>query len=356
MGRKATFYLLHLILLVVTFILSALLILGFFSSKIIPTEHWIFSLLGMGMMVVVFVNFILLIYWAVKRKIWFAVPLVALCLNYGFLLSMFQIHSVDTSKYDVKIATYNIHGFRGAQYSLQMKDIAHEMVMEDVGVVCMQEFILNNKYPMDSIKTLFGAYKYSFLPTDGTYNPGVAVFSHYPIVNTGYLTFEDTDKSALWVDIDVKGKIIRVMDAHLQTTNFNQSGYELAELKNGFMLDSVKIQTFNTLIDRVMRNDAKRLQQIEKILTVADTTKHPLIICGDWNSTPASYIYEKMSKKFSDGFKTCGNGYEYTYRGFFNMMRIDYIMYEGVKGESYYSLDETFSDHNPVLFGFSFRD
>ncbi|MDD4819454.1 MAG: endonuclease/exonuclease/phosphatase family protein [Flavobacteriales bacterium] len=351
MGRKATFYLLHLIMVVMTFILSVLLILGFFAFR--EEGNAFLWALSMGLMLLVVLNAVLVVYWAVKKRIWFVVPLVAIVLNFNFIGSMIQLRNVDKTDCELKIATYNIHGFRHGEYAQVMTEIAHELIMENASVVCMQEFVLNKKYSFSEMKSLMGAYRYGYLPTDGNYNPGVAIFSKYPIINVGYMPFEDTDNSALWADIDVKGKIIRVINAHLQTTNLSQSGYELAELKNGAFVDSLKIKTFNTLKNRLMNNEERRIFQAEKILSVADTTKTPVILCGDWNTTPASYIYSRMTENYTDGFKECGGGYGYTFNSFLKMLRIDFVLYKGIIGKCYYSPKMPYSDHNPVLFGFS---
>ena len=51
-----------------------------------------------------------------------------------------------------------------------------------------------------------------------------------------------------------------------------------------------------------------------------------MIVCGDFNDTPISYTYRTMSRDLNDAFRKVGRGYSHTYRGFFNMLRIDYVL------------------------------
>jgi endonuclease/exonuclease/phosphatase family metal-dependent hydrolase len=51
-----------------------------------------------------------------------------------------------------------------------------------------------------------------------------------------------------------------------------------------------------------------------------------------------------------DGFKECGKGWMYTFRGGNKKVRIDYIFHDkAFEGISYYRRDLTYSDHYPVF-------
>jgi endonuclease/exonuclease/phosphatase family metal-dependent hydrolase len=51
-----------------------------------------------------------------------------------------------------------------------------------------------------------------------------------------------------------------------------------------------------------------------------------------------------------DGFRECGKGFMYTFRGGKKMVRIDYIFHDAsLKGVEYYRSDLTYSDHYPVF-------
>ena len=67
---------------------------------------------------------------------------------------------------------------------------------------------------------------------------------------------------------------------------------------------------------------------------------------------PYSYVYKTMLGDMVDGFKECGSGLMYTYRGT-NHIRIDYIFHDKeLTGLTYYRQDLSYSDHYPIYMKF----
>jgi endonuclease/exonuclease/phosphatase family metal-dependent hydrolase len=61
-----------------------------------------------------------------------------------------------------------------------------------------------------------------------------------------------------------------------------------------------------------------------------------------------------MKGQLVDGFKECGSGLMYTFRGK-KKVRIDYIFHdEALTGETYYMQKLSYSDHYPVFMKLSF--
>ena len=58
-----------------------------------------------------------------------------------------------------------------------------------------------------------------------------------------------------------------------------------------------------------------------------DNSPYPVIICGDFNDTPISYTYTKISNNLSDAFKQSGIGIGSSYIGV-PFLRIDYILHD----------------------------
>ena len=107
-------------------------------------------------------------------------------------------------------------------------------------------------------------------------------------------------------------------------------------------LENINRQIVNN--QKIRANQAKL---IEKHIT---KTEKPIILCGDFNDTPASYTYRTLKSNLKDGFRTCGKGYGYTFRGLLHLLRIDYIFHsDNLQGIEYYSPSLKWSDHNPVI-------
>ena len=97
---------------------------------------------------------------------------------------------------------------------------------------------------------------------------------------------------------------------------------------------------------------ARRARQAEQVAKLINETELPVIVCGDFNDVPYSYVYETvMGDKLIDGFRECGKGFMYTYLKNRNVrIRIDYILHDdNFKGEAYYKEEINYSDHYPVF-------
>ena len=106
-----------------------------------------------------------------------------------------------------------------------------------------------------------------------------------------------------------------------------------------------------SIVNRIADNSSIRASHADTLRYIIDNTPYRKVVCGDFNDTPMSYVYNLLSEDLYDTFVESGNGYGYTFRPMRGLLRIDYILRsEGLEAESY-SADEsaTFSDHLPVM-------
>ena len=76
----------------------------------------------------------------------------------------------------------------------------------------------------------------------------------------------------------------------------------------------------------------------------------PLIIAGDFNDTPASYIYQQATDLLSDPYVEQGRGFGTTYHGPYPAFRIDYILHShDLEALSYKRIPSAISDHYPIV-------
>ena len=178
---------------------------------------------------------------------------------------------------------------------------------------------------------------------------GLTIFSAYPITSKGEIIFEDTYNACIFADIRIEDdKIIRVYNMHLQSTRLG--------IENNKVLTKAQLNAMNTTeklkrIVRKLRDAYKmRAQQANTLKEHIENSPHPVVLCGDMNDTPLSYVYRVLSSGLKDSFQEKGNGIGTTYAGRVPGLRIDYILVDPrFRVNDHLIMRENFSDHYPVV-------
>lgn len=348
MGKIAVYKYVAMMFLVIQVVVSSFTFVALFGGDVTPVGNTARSMLVYVLPLLIIANLLLIIYWLVRRRwIFLAIPVitVACCIPYiGTLYQPAFLHShEDASKNGLKIATYNVAMFNRETSGFMAQDILAEMRRENVDVLCLQEYndISGDKKNSDSYKDYF--------PYMATGREDMVIYSRYPITQSKKLLFEDTNNSAMWADIDVKGIEFRVFNVHLETTGINRTLHKAGKMMAQNQ-DISNSRILNAIYGNYMMGMYFRSGQAIQIANEKANSKFPVILCGDFNDVPYSFVYNTMLGNMVDGFKECGHGFMYTYRGGKKAVRIDYIFHdEEIKGVDYYRTDLSYSDHYPVF-------
>ena len=174
---------------------------------------------------------------------------------------------------------------------------------------------------------------------------GPVIFSKYPINNKGQIhSSTSTVNSCLWADIDVSGSTFRVYNLHMQSNKITRTAERVIEKGN--------LQTRETwdgvlsIIKRYKNNAAVRIEHAERIREHMLDSPYPIILAGDFNDVPQSYLYHILSRGLSDSFVEQGSGFGTTFAGKKPALRIDYIL-TGPKIEilNHEIIKKDYSDH-----------
>ncbi|MDX1912566.1 MAG: endonuclease/exonuclease/phosphatase family protein [Saprospiraceae bacterium] len=179
---------------------------------------------------------------------------------------------------------------------------------------------------------------------------GTVILSRYPIVSGGDVPFENTSNSTLWADIKIgEKKIVRVYNVHLQSNRVTKTATRV--IKKGELDEEETWEDIGFVLGRVGSATSLRAEQAQRLQEHIAACKHPVIICGDFNDTPNSYVYALLSEGFNDAFRQKALGFGTTFAGSLPLLRIDYILTE--KSITTFSCrtlrDSDFSDHFPVF-------
>ena len=334
-------------MLILQFVVSIFTYVGLFGGDSSPIGNVAAAMCVYILPVLILANILMLLYWLILRN-WFILPIpvitVLCCIPYlGTIYQPGLLKSEVSANNGLKVASYNVAMFGRSATGFIAQDVLAEMRRENVDVFCIQEYtnVSGDKKVTDIYKDYF---PYVVIGRDD-----MAIFSRYPITGTKSILFENTNNSAMWANINVNGKQVRIYNAHLETTEFNRALHQAAKM----MKKGIKVEE-NAIINAIYGNYTLgmiiRAGQANAVAMDMRNSNLPCIVCGDFNDVPYSYVYNvMMGDRMVDGFKECGKGFMGTYRGA-KPVRIDYILHDkSMTGFTYYTKDMSYSDHIPVF-------
>jgi endonuclease/exonuclease/phosphatase family metal-dependent hydrolase len=324
-------------------------LLSYLSVLIPPTVFWpaVFASYAIpGLLVLNALLFLFLIFF---NRILILFPLIGLIGGLPFVMLTYSIHpKIESEIREIDVLSYNAKLFRKAKMYEEFSGELIDWVAEDSSdIKCIQEYSTNSLWkPLDVTKKnldqgYFG-FTHAAAGTNTTHNPGLAIFSKFPIINRGVVwvspgTFND----GIFADIKIDRDTLRVYNVHLASMQLQLYQYKNVENYPSKM---------KNLISRLKYGAERRYYQIERLLEHAADSPYPFIICGDFNETPYSYNYFELKRNFSSAFEESGNGFGFSLNSILFFLRIDHQFYSpGIEAVSF-SVDRSIniSDHFPT--------
>ena len=318
--------------------LAALVLLFSFALPFLPPKTFsVLSVLNLGVPFLILLNTLFFLYWLIKVQKQLLLSLSVLIIGY---LIFGSIYKFSTSKNienpnNIKVMNYNVRLFNLYEWipekGLETK-IVEFIKKEAPDVLSIQEY-----HPHENINLSFFKYKFEKLSGNKT-KYGQAIFSQFPIINSGSVEFPNTPNNAIFIDV-VKGKdTIRVYNVHLESMRIDTK------------IENLKKEDSERLFNRISSTFKMQQSQTELFLKHKNQCKFKTVICGDFNNAAFSYVYRKMKEGLKDTFKKAGNGFGRTYEFKFFPVRIDYIFVdEAFSVNGFKSYNDHYSDHYPIM-------
>jgi endonuclease/exonuclease/phosphatase family metal-dependent hydrolase len=348
MGKLAVYRYVSFITVLFSLLMLALSVFAMKAGDYDPAENAFAAYVAFGKMIIVGIDAILLIYWLLRRRIWFVLPLAALGVSYEFITSMVNPlpHEPELTGQPLRVMTYNVHYFGGEITGFSAKEFKDVMDQKKIDVACFQEYVGNGDFTYEDLRNTYSPlFPYYFQPKE---DKSRIIFSRYPILNSQSIKFAKSNNGAIWADIDVNGHPVRIINVHMQTTTISRMQRDISKAR-GARDEDREQEIYMNFTDNLMHNQIERARQARVIAHLVDTTTCPVILCGDFNDTPGTYTYEKLKGHLVDGFRRAGKGYASTYKEFYNLLRIDYIFHSPtMQSVDYATVPFEMSDHNPV--------
>ncbi len=322
-----------------------------------PDYFWFFGFLGLAIPVLLLIHLFLLVLNIPRLKKPFFVHLVAILIGLSFIKVSYSISSNDKSG-KLKVLSYNVRVFnnyadlKNEKFASSKKMVGWS-VENDADIKCFQEYYNNDKSEVFNIKNqlIKAGWKHYHrkivLRDKAKAEFGITIYSKYPIVNFGEIVNEEGNfLNSIYADVKIDDDTIRIYNTHLESMSIDE--------ENVVNTDRLA-QSYIDTGYRLRRGFVSRAKQVNELVQSIEQCPYKMILCGDLNEVPYSYVYFSLRSHLDNAFEKAGNGFGFTYNGKLFFLRID---------NQFYSPDITihnflthrnadYSDHFPLTATYS---
>ena len=342
--------LLHLFWVVIT-------LAAYLPPLIHPDSFWPIATLGLLAPLLWFGLLLFGIYWLWKRDKAVLLSIVTLLLGWDMISNAFAIAPFTAAVPDetLVVASLNGHSFRRPRdeakpdFDQRMADYVKEL---DADVLLIQEFDIKRSRATPLLAAIQdkAGYPYKEFQAGGP----LAVLSRHPL-SAGEITFfRNRANGFVVVDVASPQGTFRLFNLHLQTNAVSQLAGEVTT--TGDIRERSTWQKIKTMFGRYGRSNRVRTEQAADILSAVEQSPHPVLVGGDFNDVPTSYLYQQFRRHLQDAHLEASWGFGTTYKSLLPGLRIDYLL-PGRDFEIYdfERVSCPFSDHHAVRTVLSLR-
>lgn len=364
--RGVVLAVLDAIVFAITVLAAAVLFLALFSKWADPRTTVFFAFLGLFYPIIYLVNFCCALWWTVRWRKTVFISLAVLVLGAGNMKLFYrpdirkQYSAGPATRNEFTVVSYNVMNFSGSTKGEKecVERIADWANDSGAQIVCFQEVYFSPGKDMDFLRSLMPQMNYTLfrnsIPSNTSeVGSGLAILSTYPILRSGKADVDSLQVCTLWSDIKLDRDTVRVFCNHLQSTAVDAED-QYTTLTPQILDDTLAREKLLGVARKMAVNYRRRAAQADALAAIIKRSPYPTVVCGDFNDTPMSYVYRRVRRSgLKDAFVSKGHGVETTYKGLFDMFRIDYVLYsDRLDVKAYRSEDVDMSDHKPLVVRF----
>jgi endonuclease/exonuclease/phosphatase family metal-dependent hydrolase len=348
-------------------IFVVLLLISLSASYINPNAIWFMPFAGLFLPVLIVINIFFVIIWFIRKRHFAFVSLLAIAACLPQILRLFATNLSSTTDVKnkteiIRVLSYNVRDFD--LYNWSENENSKEKIFATIkeknpDVICFQEFYNDTSKRFNTIKQLQDlGYKHYFFTKElvlrNTDEWGISFFSKLPIKEHGNIIKQDFKTGygkkpfkGLYADITIDNSEIRFVNVHLQSIYFGAQDYEtIEEFRSTQNLDETGAKS---IVKKLKKAFERRSKQADELKAFLNQQTKPLVVCGDFNDLPNSYVVNAISEDLKDAFLDVGFGIGRTYNGKIPFLRIDYVLTTpNFVVHKFEVVDNKISDHFPV--------
>ena len=259
----------------------------------------------------------------------------------------------EAPKGSLKVMSYNVFNFSTWTSPDEPCPILDYVEAQRPDILCMQEFC-SDGWKKDRILERLGKLYPNSRITDPKGGDPIAIFSRFPIIRTDTIHYESrANNSAAYHLLTPSGDTTIVVVNHFESTGLSKDDRRRfkAMLKGDIKRKEAESESRN-IWRKLAEASAIRAPQADSVAAYVERHEgKSIILTGDFNDSPISYVRHRLASVLTDCYVASANGpgISYHYNAFY--VRIDNIMCSSHWKPYACRVDNTVkaSDHYPII-------
>lgn len=361
------------VILVMTFSVLSVL-----SSFFPPKFFWGLYFLSYALPIALILNVLLLIvYFFIRSHFWLIMIGLVVTL-FGFSNNVAFNKTPEDTTASYSLLSYNVRLFdfynwlegkawdewkERTDNGAVLDSIYETIELTNTDFLCFQEYFNQNIGDYSTEKRMrkmgyqYSHINYSIKKNGNEY--GIATFSKYPIIKKEGKFFNqgNINNGLLITDVQANSDTFRIINVHLESFKLGKKDYLYLNQLTDSALVSVQTQPTKDLVKKIKVASAERSKQLEYLQDLIENSPYKILLCGDFNELPNSYLYRQLTNDLKDGFQEVGSGLGSTLTSRVPGLRIDYVFHSpSISAVKHEVIKVALSDHYPVIFKFKNLD
>lgn len=337
----------------INLLLVAAMLLCAYTAYLPPQTHPNLSYLGLMFPIFLIANVCTIPLWLIFKWKFAAIPLVGMLLCAGSIRTYIPINISSTPpEGSYKILSYNVMSFGNLEWSdWENNPILQYLLDSGADIICLQEAqktIIDNALP--KIQEVYPYYTVELMP-----NSYIACFSKYPIESATKIEYPSENNGSFAYEVLMGKDTLVLINNHLESyklDNEDKAYYKSIIQNYTSPAQNHSKSKYLHLTEKLEHGDSIRGIQVDSVAAfIARNKDRHILACGDFNSSPISYIHHKMTENLYDAFVKNGNGLGISYNRNGMYFRIDHI-FASPNVKTYGTrIDDSLlvSDHYPII-------
>ncbi len=267
-------------------------------------------------------NFVFMLCWLVvcSRKWLWSFCVMLACIP-AFRLYCPINFSQPVPKGCLKVETYNVFAFAAGD-DKEFDSMLEYLRTSDANIFCAQEATCPKRY-RDEVDKAMSHWRYR----NRSAFDGMMICSDYPIIGSKVTGSPSSTHACVTYFIKIDADTVAVTNCH-----FVSNAMSVKDKKD--YRDVIMSPDEETSKDNMMRLCRKvnkaghdRAIQADSLAEYLETLGDmPIVVCGDFNDSPLSYVHYRLTRKLHDAYVASGNGPGISYHRSGMFFRLDNIL------------------------------